>query len=113
MTQQIFLSYSREDAAFVRWLTEQLEARQLSVWVDRDDIAPSAKWRAEIDHGIVRCGACRSTSDDARFTMATFDDASIETIDASAEARSFDLDVERWVALACDAAGRGPRAHTD
>jgi WD40 repeat protein len=44
----LFISYSRRDLAFARRLTAALEARGKDVWVDLDDIMPSAPWMAEI-----------------------------------------------------------------
>jgi WD40 repeat protein len=44
----LFISYSRHDLAFARRLTAGLERRGKDVWVDLDDIMPSAPWMAEI-----------------------------------------------------------------
>ena len=43
-----FISYAREDQAFVRRLAESFAAADRTVWVDWQDIAPSAEWWAEI-----------------------------------------------------------------
>jgi WD40 repeat protein len=48
----VFVSYSRRDAALVRRLSEGLEARGKDVWVDLNDIMPSAPWMAEIRAAI-------------------------------------------------------------
>ena len=48
----VFISYSRLDRDFVRRLHDRLAAEQRDVWVDWDDIPPSAEWRAEIERGI-------------------------------------------------------------
>ena len=48
----VFISYSRADKAFVERLHEALTARGYEVWVDWDDIPPSAEWFAEIRAGI-------------------------------------------------------------
>jgi hypothetical protein len=48
----IFISYSRRDQAFVRALHDRLAAEQREVWVDWEDIPPSAEWLAEIERAI-------------------------------------------------------------
>jgi WD40 repeat protein len=48
----VFISYSRKDVGFVRALAASLEERGKDVWVDLDDIAPTAEWEAEIHAGI-------------------------------------------------------------
>jgi WD40 repeat protein len=48
----VFVSYSRTDQAFVRRLTGALEERGKDVWVDWDDIRPSADWRGRIEAGV-------------------------------------------------------------
>lgn len=53
----VFVSYSRRDQAFVEHLQPKLQELGLDVWLDRDDIPPSAKWRDEIQDGIERCEA--------------------------------------------------------
>src|SRR3954471_24757524 len=45
-TSAAFLSYAREDGEFVRALESALRARGKGVWVDWNDIPPSADWRA-------------------------------------------------------------------
>ena len=47
-----FISYAREDLAFVRDLSAALEQRQKEVWVDWEEILPTAEWWAEIVAGI-------------------------------------------------------------
>jgi hypothetical protein len=49
---RLFLSYSRQDAAFVSRLVDGLEARGHDTWVDTDDIRGSEPWRASIVAGI-------------------------------------------------------------
>ena len=44
----VFISYSRKDKDFVRQLHDALAARQQDVWVDWEDIPPTADWHAEI-----------------------------------------------------------------
>ena len=48
----LFVSYSRKDKDFVRRLVDTLVSREKEVWVDWEDIAPTADWQAEIDAGI-------------------------------------------------------------
>ena len=48
----LFISYSRRDAGFVRRLAEALAARDKDAWVDWEDIPPTAEWFAEIAEGI-------------------------------------------------------------
>ena len=54
---QAFISYSRADRAFVRQLHEGLTSRGLSVWVDFEDIPPTAEWLAGLYTGIERAEA--------------------------------------------------------
>ncbi len=54
---RLFLSYSRQDAAFVSRLVAGLEARGHDVWVDTDDIRGSEPWRASIVAGIRQADA--------------------------------------------------------
>jgi hypothetical protein len=53
----VFLSYAREDLPFVRRLTAALRARNRQVWVDLEDIIPSARWMEEIRTGITEADA--------------------------------------------------------
>ena len=48
----LFVSYSRKDKEFVRHLVEGLVGREKEVWVDWEDIAPTAEWMSEIELGI-------------------------------------------------------------
>ncbi|HEY6319553.1 MAG TPA: TIR domain-containing protein, partial [Acidimicrobiia bacterium] len=48
----VFVSYARENQAFVRWLVEALTQQGRDVWVDWEGIIPSAKWRDELREGI-------------------------------------------------------------
>lgn len=48
----VFLSYSRKDRDFVDRLRAALEAKQRTVWVDRQDIIPSEEWNPKIHEGI-------------------------------------------------------------
>ena len=51
-TPDVFLSYAREDADFVRTLDAALQAHGKDVWVDWADILPSADWRTKVHGGI-------------------------------------------------------------
>ncbi len=48
----VFISYSRRDKDFVARLHDALAARDYQVWVDWEDIPPSAEWFAEIRAGV-------------------------------------------------------------
>jgi hypothetical protein len=48
----VFLSYSRQDAAFVRRLVAAFEAAGCDVFVDEDDIPAASAWREKIEDGI-------------------------------------------------------------
>ena len=48
----VFISYSRRDAAFVVRLAAALEARGKTVWVDLKDIPAGAPWREDIAEAI-------------------------------------------------------------
>lgn len=52
MAQHIFVSYVREDMKIVERLALQLEAYGLSVWLDREKIAPGVRWRDAIRQAI-------------------------------------------------------------
>jgi hypothetical protein len=53
----VFLSYAREDLPFVRRLTAAFQSRGRKVWVDLEDIIPSARWMEEIRTGITEADA--------------------------------------------------------
>jgi WD40 repeat protein len=48
----VFITYSRVDKEFVRWLCQNLEAQGRDVWVDWEDIPFSAEWMREVQGGI-------------------------------------------------------------
>lgn len=48
----VMISYSRRDKLFVRQLEQSLRDEGLEVWIDWEDIAPTANWWAEIQAGI-------------------------------------------------------------
>jgi WD40 repeat protein len=53
----LFVSYARTDSAFVRRLQEALTELGKDVWVDWQDIPPTADWLAEVEAGIEGAGA--------------------------------------------------------
>jgi hypothetical protein len=53
----IFISYSRQDAEFVKQLTEKLEENGLDVWIDWEDIPYSSNWWEEISQAITGASA--------------------------------------------------------
>lgn len=48
----VFISYSRKDLSFARLLNQALQDQQISVWIDWQDIPPSADWLAEVYEAI-------------------------------------------------------------
>lgn len=48
----VFISYSRRDSDFAERLHAALADRGFDVWIDREDIPPSARWFDEIRAGI-------------------------------------------------------------
>jgi hypothetical protein len=48
----IFISYSRKDRGFVLRLNQALQKREYDVWVDLEDIPPTADWMEEVRSGI-------------------------------------------------------------
>src|SRR6185436_10685672 len=48
----VMISYSRRNKVFVQQLNQALQADGLQVWVDWEDILPTADWWAEIQAGI-------------------------------------------------------------
>ncbi len=48
----VFISYSRRDKEFVARLHDALAERKYDIWVDWQDIPPSAEWLAEIRAGV-------------------------------------------------------------
>src|SRR5581483_8497896 len=53
----VFISYSRENKAFVRRLHDALIAHDTKTWVDWEDIPPSARWMDEIRGAIIDADA--------------------------------------------------------
>jgi len=52
---QIFFSYSRRDSKFVDKLIADLEARGVSIWIDRGEILAGDSWRYSIVEAIRKC----------------------------------------------------------
>ncbi len=48
----VFISYSRRDKDIVRRLYDALAAQKRDVWVDWEDIPPTAEWLKEVYAGI-------------------------------------------------------------
>ncbi len=50
-----FISYGRTDSKdFAIKLTQRLEAENLKVWFDQNDIPPGVDWQKQINNGIIR-----------------------------------------------------------
>ncbi|MCB0211360.1 MAG: TIR domain-containing protein [Anaerolineae bacterium] len=52
MSNDVFISYSRRNKAFVQKLNQALADKERQVWVDWDDIPLTSDWWAEIQEGI-------------------------------------------------------------
>lgn len=53
----VFVSYAREALPFVERLTAALRALNREVWVDLEEIIPTARWMQEIRAGITEADA--------------------------------------------------------
>lgn len=53
----IFISYSREDSEFARYLRAQLESHGFRVWMDEQRLHPGTDWWDEIEDNIISCSA--------------------------------------------------------
>jgi hypothetical protein len=51
-TSKIFTSYSRSDSVFVDWLWQELESRNIQIWVDRKDIKAGENWADAVDSAL-------------------------------------------------------------
>ena len=49
---EVFISYSRVDSSFVHTLDRGLREAEKDVWIDWEDIPPSADWMAEISAAV-------------------------------------------------------------
>lgn len=56
-TLKIFISYSRQDSAFARRLTNSLTRQGADVWIDTDDIPAGIKWSEAVQRGLDTCTA--------------------------------------------------------
>jgi hypothetical protein len=53
----IFISYSKQDIEFARYLRALLESEGCAVWMDEERLQPSARWWKEIEDNITTCAA--------------------------------------------------------
>ncbi|HRF96854.1 MAG TPA: toll/interleukin-1 receptor domain-containing protein [Aggregatilineales bacterium] len=53
----IFISYSREDVDFARYLRAQFETEGYRVWMDEQRLHPGSDWWDEIETNIITCSA--------------------------------------------------------
>jgi hypothetical protein len=51
----IFISYSKQNIEFIRYLRALLESEGFAVWVDEARLAPSARWWKTIEENIETC----------------------------------------------------------
>ena len=51
----VFVSYAREDSAFVERLVGDLKGAGANVWLDKADIPPGARWDREIERALKSC----------------------------------------------------------
>jgi hypothetical protein len=49
---KVFVSYSRKDIEFAKWLTGELQKSDLDFWIDWEGIPPTVDWWREIEKGI-------------------------------------------------------------
>lgn len=64
MTDDVFISYAREDVAAAREVKDYLAARGFCVWLDVDEILPGERWRAAIERALAQASfvlVCLST----------------------------------------------------
>ena len=47
-----FISYCREEVAFVDDLSRELENRGINTWVDIRDLIPGSDWQSQLDEGV-------------------------------------------------------------
>lgn len=49
---KVYISYSRKDQAFAQRLVDRLRIDNIDVWIDWEQIPPTADWQREIEKGI-------------------------------------------------------------
>jgi hypothetical protein len=87
----VFISYSRKDRDFVVRLHKALQDRQRGVWVDLEDIPPSAEWREKIRAGI----------EGARAFVIVLSPASIESSEVMKEVKHAAASHKRLIPVVC------------
>lgn len=55
MPNEVFVSHSSRDAAFVDWLVGVLRHHRIPVWYSRLDIQGAQQWHDEIGRALQRC----------------------------------------------------------
>ena len=68
--RRAFVSYAREDAAFVEELSGALRPHHVDLWVDKERLTPGGRFTDELDRAVERALAkalaVRSASDEER-----------------------------------------------
>jgi carbonic anhydrase len=62
-----FLSYAREDSAFVLRLAANLKVQGANVWMDQLDIPPGRQWDREVERALNECAGCGGSSSQKGF----------------------------------------------
>jgi hypothetical protein len=52
MKPKVFISYSRDDAAFVKKLRMRLKQAKLSTWLDVEGLKPGTQWQPELEKAL-------------------------------------------------------------
>ena len=55
MPNEVFVSHSSRDSAFVDWLVSVLRRHRIPVWYSRLDIQGAQQWHDEIGEALQRC----------------------------------------------------------
>ena len=53
----VFISYSKQNVEFARYLRRLLQEAGFAVWLDESRLAPGAHWWKDIEHNIESCSA--------------------------------------------------------